>query len=98
MRDPLPWSLPLGRLFGYTAVSPAANVLLCLASVLLLAACGFIPSFNPIADPYSLPLTNWADNTTVASKDGQHLVKFLVVKDGDKKVSAEHVEPKEDGS
>jgi Zn-dependent protease len=77
--------------FIYTAAGPAVNVLLCLAAALLLAACGFVPSFNPIADPYSLPLTSWADGTVAAGKDGQRLSKFLVARDGDKKVSNEKV-------
>jgi Zn-dependent protease len=87
--------------FIYTAAGPAVNVVLCLAAVLLLAACGFVPSFNPVADPYSLPLTSWAEpnSPVVASKDGQHLAKFVGYQDADKKkVSSEKVGFKDDGT
>jgi len=81
--------------FIYTAAGPAVNVLLCLAAVLLIAACGYVPSFNPIADPYSLPLTNWSNGNAVVARDGHRLANYVVFKDGDKKVSADKVELKD---
>src|SRR5262249_14542175 len=83
--------------FIYTAAGPAVNVLLCLAAVLLLAACGYVPSFNPIADPYSLPLTNWSDGTTVVARDGHRLARYIAVKDGDKRTSAADIVPARGG-
>src|SRR6266545_6146815 len=45
-----------------TALSgPLVNLLLCLGALLVLATFSYVPSFNPLSDPYSPTLVNWKD-------------------------------------
>jgi Zn-dependent protease len=61
-----PWANFLATLAG-----PAANLLLCLVTVALLAGGGMVPSLNPVANPFDLVLKNWQDQTYAGNKLGR---------------------------
>jgi Zn-dependent protease len=54
-------------LFVMVAAGPAVNVLICLVCAGALAAAGFVPSLNPLADPHRAEMTNYRDGRTYTS-------------------------------
>lgn len=59
---------------SYTvAAGPAVNVVICFLAGVILAGAGFIPSFNPVADPYVSEMKNYQDDRTYTSQYGLRL-------------------------
>jgi Zn-dependent protease len=57
------------------AGGPAVNALICLACAGALAAAGFLPSLNPLADPYVSEMRNYQDGRVYTSEYGLKLYK-----------------------
>ena len=55
------------------AAGPFVNVIICFLAGVILAGAGFIPSFNPVADPYVSEMKNYQDNRTYTSQYGLRL-------------------------
>lgn len=62
-------------LFITVAAGPAVNVLICLACAAAMAAGGFVPSFNPLANPYVAEVHNYSDGKDYTSVYGLKLYK-----------------------
>ncbi|HJZ55159.1 MAG TPA: site-2 protease family protein [Gemmataceae bacterium] len=61
--------------FIATAAGPLVNVLICIVCALGLASAGFIPSFNPIANPYVGEMHNVRDGKDYTSPYGLKVYK-----------------------
>src|SRR5262249_3880126 len=76
---------------------PVVNLLLAGVTVLVLASASMLPSFNPLADPYTPTLYNFAEGRYVGSKAGTgDLAKYYGFKDGDNWVSSKEDPSKND--
>jgi Zn-dependent protease len=62
-------------LFVTVAAGPAVNVLICLGCAAGLAAGGFLPSLNPLANPYSAEIHNYRDGRDYTSAYGLKMYK-----------------------
>ena len=56
--------------FISTAAGPAVNVVICLACTIGMAASGYLPSLNPIKDPYRAEVYNYHEKRTETSRYG----------------------------
>jgi Zn-dependent protease len=57
------------------AGGPAVNALICLACTAVLLASGFLPSLNPLADPYVSEMRNYRNDRVYTSEYGLKLYK-----------------------
>ena len=62
-------------LFVMVAAGPAVNVLICVVCGAAIAGAGFVPSLNPLADPYRTETTNYRDGRTYTGSERVKLYK-----------------------
>lgn len=62
-------------LFVMVAAGPAVNVLICVVCAAAIAGAGFVPSLNPLADPYRTATTNYRDGRTYTGSERVKLYK-----------------------
>ena len=62
-------------LFVMVAAGPAVNVLICVVCAAAIAGAGFVPSLNPLADPYRTETTNYRDGRTYTGSERVKLYK-----------------------
>ncbi|QJW92764.1 site-2 protease family protein [Frigoriglobus tundricola] len=63
-------------LFVTVAAGPAVNLLICLVCAIGISAAGFVPSLNPLADPYKTEVTRFKDGRVFTSSVTAKLYKI----------------------
>jgi len=62
--------------FIATAAGPAMNIVICLVCALFMSLAGFLPSLNPIIEPYRAEMTNFHDGQRYTSVYGYKFYKI----------------------